>query len=293
MARASALARSNGLASTCGLIDTFDALTPTGVQLLASSPTQLRAALGRLDAFATDGYPHWARCIQGVDLNFGCPSGSVIGHGAGPALLQRPGRIAELFDVLAEWKDNTELLIGAIGAKIRLGLNEDQEKQRIFLRVIELAKGKLDYVTVHARHARDESTVPARWKHIRAAKEAAGSELLVLGNGDVFSRADAAAMRRETGCDGVVVARGAIRSGGLIFEESWRGDHATLVTAATKLEERYLQLVQRFRARERRLLPTARLRPKYGKYHREAFHRIRGLGDHGGDLLQSAGKMSG
>jgi len=272
MVRANPLARKNK--ATARLIDTFDPLTPTGVQLLTTKPKELRDALNLLDKWSLEGYSHWKQGIRGIDLNFGCPSPDVVGHGAGPAMLQRGKRMRELFDVLAEWRDQTSLRIGVIGAKIRLGMNELQERDEVFLRIVETAKGRLDYLTVHARNAANESTVPARWQRIKAAKEVAGDDLLILGNGDVYTRSDAERMVAETGCDGVVIARGAIRSAGLVFNKDWNGDGVALARAS-ELEDYYGELVGRFTAREQRRMGTASPRQKYADYHREAFRRIR------------------
>lgn len=263
MVRASGLAKCNK--ATLRLVDTFDPRTRTGVQLLAVRPQELRDALRSIDREAESRQPHWANGIHGIDLNFGCPSPDVIGHGAGPALLGRPTRLRELFDVLAEWRAATNLPVGVIGAKIRLGMSPHQERQRTFLKAVEHARGRLDYITVHARNAKDESAVPARWENIRRAKEAVGNHLLVVGNGDVFTRSDAARMMEETGCDAVLVARGAIRSAGLVFSKTWSMDHPpSTVVAADFLEDRYLKYARQFDALA-----------KYRKYHREAFRRVR------------------
>lgn len=264
MARANRIAISNP--ATYDLLDTFDPETRTGVQLLAAKPKELRRALRNLDAEAKAGRPHWARGIHGVDLNFGCPSMDVVGHGAGPALLARSKRLEELFDVLAEWRASTCLPVGVIGAKIRLGKNAVHEEQHMFMNAVNLARNRLDYVTIHARHAKDKSDVAARWERIRYAKDVVGSDLLIVGNGDVYSRSDAARMMDVTGCDAVLVARGAINSGGLIFSRHWSLDHAdSMVSAADFLHDRYRELVQRF----------GETKPKYGEYHAEHFGRLR------------------
>lgn len=267
MVRPTAVARRNR--SSLLRIDTFDPGTPTSVQFLGSTPKDIRSALTMLDELAQDECPHWATGIHGVDVNFGCPSTNVIRDGHGPALLNRPHVVREVFDALAEWRARTRLPIGVIGAKIRLGLNADDERRGIFLRVVRAARGRLDYVAVHGRHAREESkSSRARWEPIERAKEAVGEELKILGNGDVFTRGDAAAMMEQTGCDGVLAARGSIKTAGFIFNPEWQGDDPAVVAAGPRLEQRYAELSECFGG----------ARPKIAEYHREAFRRIRARG---------------
>eukprot|EP00931_Biecheleriopsis_adriatica_P074519 TRINITY_DN48556_c0_g1_i1.p1 TRINITY_DN48556_c0_g1~~TRINITY_DN48556_c0_g1_i1.p1 ORF type:complete len:590 (+),score=70.31 TRINITY_DN48556_c0_g1_i1:40-1770(+) len=267
MVRAAALIRRNG--STVGRIDTHDAATPTGVQLIVSSPQELRNALQVIDDRAIADKPHWARGIHGIDLNFGCPSPHIINDGLGPAMLSRPYVIREMFDILAEWRSQTKLPIGAIGAKMRLGLNQDEERRGVYLRAIQYAKGRLDYVVLHPRHAREESKKSsARWEHIRRAKEAAGSRLAVIGNGDVFTREDAARMIAETGCDAVMVARGATKTVGKIFDPAWDGEDASVAASADELERRLEALTDKWGG----------ARSKIAEYHQESFRRVRARG---------------
>ena len=201
MVRAAGLAgRPN--AATLDLLDTFDPTTPTGVQLLAKRPSELVAALSALDALAAGGrglggvdggggggaHAH-VRHVLAVDLNLGCPSAAVLREGAGPALLRRRRRVAELFDVLVAWRDRhrpptqrgdgdhvghdrrcdagddrdpgddgggaaSPLRVGAVGAKIRLGRNaREAHTQRVFLPVVAAARAAgLDSDAIHSAH---------------------------------------------------------------------------------------------------------------------------------------------
>lgn len=216
MVRASSVAK--GYDSTLALIDTFDDTTVTGVQLLAKTPVELRAALERIEMLANgvdQGYSHFSN-IRAVDLNFGCPSPDVIKSGAGPALLKRRKRMREIFEVLAEFRRSTEasgsMRIGAVGCKVRLGLNEKEKQAKVWLPVLEAAaESGLDYCVVHARHAKQRSSDQPTWDSIGEAKaHVAGSGLAVIGNGNVFTRAEADELIDRTGCDAVMLARGAI-----------------------------------------------------------------------------------
>ncbi len=169
------------------------------MQLLAKSVDELRGALERLEALAATSRPQYCNIVA-IDLNFGCPSPDVIRNGSGPAMLKRRGRLAELFDALVAWKADTGLDVSAVGVKIRLGLNKTEADARVYLPLVEAANGTgLDYIVVHARHAGQRSRDPPAWDAIAEVKAAARPGLAVIGNGDVFSAADAVAMRARTG----------------------------------------------------------------------------------------------
>ena len=153
------------------------------------------------------GEEHLAR-ICAVDLNLGCPSHEIIRIGAGPALLKRRTRLKEMFEALAEWRLSKVLRIQAVGCKIRLGLNQLEMDSKVYIPVTELANASLDYIVVHARHAKQRSSEPPYWDAIAEVKAAA--TIPVIGNGNVDNAAGATAMRAATGCDGVMLARGAI-----------------------------------------------------------------------------------
>ena len=153
MVRAQSIIRNN--ASALDLMDTFDSVTPTGIQLLAKSADELTRALNHIEYLASTTRPHYKN-IQAVDLNFGCPSPDVISEGAGPALLKRKSKLLQILQALSAWKKNNSLgNIGAVGIKIRLGLNLLEQNSKVYMNVIESANiSGLDYIVVHARHAK-------------------------------------------------------------------------------------------------------------------------------------------
>lgn len=302
MLRAAALARGNS--STFDLADTFSTGAVTGLQLLASSGEELTAALRRLEAAAATTRPHLAS-IRAIDLNLGCPSPAVIRAGAGPALLKRRAKLAGLFDALVAFKASSGLSIGAVGVKIRLGLNATEAEARVYLPLVDLATAAgLDYVTVHARHAGQRSRDTPRWDAIGEAKARvrgssvhafliffhdsllltppspqAGPSLAIIGNGDVFSFEDAVEMRRRTGCDGVMLARAAIRNPA-VFNAFLpgaalpRGDGVRGcwmdVPAVDAAEQRYVAASARHGTK-----------PKYTAFHAANFARLRRVAETG------------
>jgi tRNA-dihydrouridine synthase len=259
MIRARGIVRNNQ--STLALIDSHDAAVPTGVQLFVVNEKELALALGRIEALAATTHPHF-RNLRAVDLNFGCPSPEVIRVGGGPALLKRRAKLRAIFETLSAWKRRTSLPIGAVGAKIRLGLNRVEMDQKVYLPIIELANDTLDYLVVHARHARQRSRDPPTWSAIGEVK--ARAQIPVIGNGDVFSREDWERMQRETGADGAMIARGAIRSLWIFRALTGRGRPDPTRDEVDAAEARYEALASRLGSR-----------PKFRQWHREGFRRIR------------------
>jgi len=259
MIRARGIVRNNK--STLELIDSLDPEVPTGVQLFVTNEKELGEALAKLDALAATTHPHF-RNLSAVDLNFGCPSPVVIRVGAGPALLKRRAKLKAIFSVLAAWKKTTALPIGAVGAKIRLGLNRMEQDQKVYLPIIELANDALDYLVVHARHARQESTEKPTWSAIAELK--ARAKIPVIGNGDVVTPDDWARLQRETGADGTMIARGAIRSPWVFRALTGRGSGEPTRAELDAAEASYDALATRFGSRE-----------KFREWHREGFRRMR------------------
>lgn len=198
--------------STLDLVDTHDPETLTGVQLLVTAPQELRDAVAVLEELAATTHP-WFKNIKSVDLNFGCPSPDVIRIGAGPALLKRRAKLGAIFEVLAAVKKETNargvLSIASVSVKIRLGLHQGEQDHKVYLPVVEMANDTVDHIVVHARHAKQRSRDAPTWSAIGEAKSIA--KIPVVGNGDVRTRADAERMHQQTGCDGFMIARAAIK----------------------------------------------------------------------------------
>jgi tRNA-dihydrouridine synthase B len=193
----------------------------------------------------------------------GCPSPQIIREGAGPALLKRRKRLEEIFRVLVEFKNEVPHLV-AVGCKIRLGLSAQEQKDKIYLRVIEAANLiGLDYVTVHARHAQQRSRDPPCWDAIAEAKRFAN--MPIIGNGNVTSVDEAARMMSETGCDGVMIAREAIRNPWVFRQFPGGGSIATAPSRQdiTHAQTQYNTWSDRYPGK-----------PKYGAFHSSNFSRL-------------------
>ncbi len=160
-----------------------------GIQLFGSEPEIMAWAAKQLEE----------KPNTFIDINMGCPVPKVFKNGEGSALLKDAGLAAEIVSAV---KANTQK---PVTAKIRIGISS-AEGCEAFAKKLEEAG--LDALAVHARTREQYYSGSADWSKIKSIKEAVG--IPVIGNGDVRSRQDAKRMMQETGCDAVMVARGAM-----------------------------------------------------------------------------------
>jgi len=175
------------------LIRHHESETPRSIQLYGVDPKTVAEAVTML--VAEDRADH-------IDLNFGCPVPKVTRKGGGAAL---PWKI-DLF---------REIVEGAVKAagplpltvKMRKGIDSDH---LTYLEAGRVAEGAgVSAIALHARTAAEFYSGTADWSAIAKLKQTVTS-VPVLGNGDIWSAADAVRMVDETGCDGVVVGRGCL-----------------------------------------------------------------------------------
>jgi tRNA-dihydrouridine synthase B len=257
MVRASGIVRNNK--ATLDLIDTYDPSTPTGLQLFAVNERELGVALYNLEKLADTTHPHFKNIIA-IDLNFGCPSPDIIRIGAGPALLKRANKMRIMFDKLAFWRSTTKLPIQAISAKIRLGLNQQEQDHKIYLRLVESANEHLDFLIVHARHAKQKSSDQPSWNAIAEIKELA--KIPIIGNGNVLGAKDAARMLEKTSCDGFMIARGAIEDPWVFYALNGIDNSPTKEEVIAARDE-YFAISKKYNTKQ-----------KYIDFHKDNFEKI-------------------
>ncbi len=167
----------------------YDDEHPISAQLFGSNPETLADS---------------ARIVQDagfdlVDLNLGCPAKRVVACNGGSGLLRDLPTIETIFKAVRA------AVSIPFTVKFRMGWNDG------YIVCVELAKMAedcgLNAVALHARTREDGYTGQARWEYIAAVKDAVG--IPVIGNGDVRTPEDAAAMVDATGCDAVMIGRAA------------------------------------------------------------------------------------
>jgi nifR3 family TIM-barrel protein len=166
----------------------FDTIErPVGVQLLVADANAFGKTVPLLDRLQPD-------CL---DLNFGCPVNKVTRKGAGAALLRDPGRMEKLASVAAKMSPVP------LTAKMRLA---DSEKMTLEI-ALRLQDAGVQAITLHPRTVEMQYSGRARWDCIARLKQVLS--IPVIGNGDIRTPLDAKNMIDHTGCDRVMVARGA------------------------------------------------------------------------------------
>lgn len=161
-----------------------------GIQLFGSEPEMIAYAVRELE-----GRPNVL-----IDINMGCPVPKVFKNGEGSALLKNADLAAKLVDAA---KANTKK---PVTCKMRIGINQDPYDYVSFAKKLEEAGA--DAVAVHGRTREQYYSGKANWDAIKEIK----SELKipVIGNGDAFTLDDAKRLKEHTGCDCVMIGRGAL-----------------------------------------------------------------------------------
>lgn len=145
-----------------------------------------------------------------IDINMGCPVPKIVKNGEGSALMRNLPLAKKIIEAVVKSAGDVPVTV-----KMRLGWDMGS------ICVIDLAKIAEDSgaaaICVHARTRSQMYAPSADWSYIKKVKEAVS--IPVIGNGDIFSGADAKRMIEETGCDAVAIARGAMGNP-WIFEEA-------------------------------------------------------------------------
>jgi len=162
---------------------------PVSLQLFGSDAEILSKIAGEMEEGPYDIF----------DLNMGCPVPKVVKNGEGSALMKNPKLAENILSALVR------TLTKPVTVKIRKGFDDASVNAVEIARIAESCG--VAAIAVHGRTREQYYSGKADWDIIRQVKEEV--RIPVIGNGDVFSPEDAMALIKETGCDGIMVARGA------------------------------------------------------------------------------------
>jgi nifR3 family TIM-barrel protein len=176
--------------NTLDMLKTVEDERPVAMQLFGSEPE----VMGEAAAILSD-YP-----IDCIDINMGCPARKVIKKGAGCALMKEPALAAKIIRAVVKASRVP------VTVKFRSGWNHQTITACNFAKMAE--ENGAAAITVHARTWSDGFSGTADWRIISQVKQAVS--IPVIGNGDIASHADGLRMLAETGCDGVMIGRGAL-----------------------------------------------------------------------------------
>jgi len=162
---------------------------PLAVQLFGSDPDIMSEMALRLEEGP----------YSIIDVNMGCPVPKVAGNGEGAALMKNPRLVEEIIT------KTVKAIQKPVTVKIRKGFDEEHVNASEIARIAEGCGAAA--VAVHGRTREQYYHGKADWDIIRQVKEAV--KIPVIGNGDVTSPEEAERMLKETGCDGIMIGRGA------------------------------------------------------------------------------------
>lgn len=214
---------------TINMLATVAEERPVAFQLFGADPALMGESAAILTSFAPDM----------IDLNMGCPVRKVTKRGAGAALMANPALAQAIIQQVVA---NTNV---PVTVKFRAGPDSKNINAVEFARMAQAAGAAA--LCVHGRTWSQGFTGTADWQIIERVKNSV--TIPVIGNGDILSYDDGRAMMQQTGCDGVMIGRGALGNP-WVFTPEGRPDSLAKIFVAV---HRHLELMERFLPTEKML----------------------------------------
>ena len=202
--------------NTKALLEIHPEEPPVSLQLFGSDPDVISEIAKQIEELP----------FSILDINMGCPVPKIVRNGEGSALMKQPKLVHEIVS------KTVKAIEKPVTVKIRKGFDDSCINAVEIAKIIEDAGASA--VAVHGRTREQYYSGKADWDIIRQVKEAVS--IPVIGNGDVVSGESAIAMQKETGCDGVMIGRGA-QGNPWIFSELLAYDRTGEMPARPTKEE--------------------------------------------------------
>jgi len=172
-----------------------DGCTPIGVPVYLQLLGGNALSMGKNAAMAQKLKP------KGIDINFGCPSKTVTKSDGGSALLREPKRIGNIVSAVRNAVDP----VIPVTAKIRLGFSNHDLLEEVVDNIVAAGASEL---CIHARTREDRYKPPAYWAAVKKISDRISIPIII--NGEIWSIEDAKRARFESGCDDIMLGRGAL-----------------------------------------------------------------------------------
>ncbi|MFC1741800.1 tRNA dihydrouridine synthase DusB [Nanoarchaeota archaeon] len=170
-------------------LDFIEKERPLAIQIVGRDPKVMVESLQYIEPYCDI-----------IDINFGCPDKDILGQKMGAYFSKHPEQTEKIVSAVAAATNKP------VTAKIRIGWDSQNLNQNTAAKIIEDAGAAA--IAVHGRTTKQRYSGKANWEAIKQVKDKAN--IPIIGNGDIWAADDAKQMMDKTGCDGVMIGRGAL-----------------------------------------------------------------------------------